>query len=62
MTEEQINRVYIRSRLRRVTQDCFITDALLHEVYEMLKGAYAEGLKQGKLEKQTEKINTLIMK
>ena len=43
MTEEQINRAYIRTRLRYVMQDCLISEALLKEVRQMLEECYESG-------------------
>lgn len=53
MREEEINWVYIRSRLRMVVPDCFITDELLKEVYKMLVEIYGLGVEKGK-EKDSE--------
>ena len=53
MTEKEINRIYIRSRLRYVMQDCLISDELIAEVRRMLIEIYDTGLKNG------EEINKL---
>lgn len=43
MTEQDINWIYIRNRLRYVTPECFITDEVIKEVYKMLIEAYQQG-------------------
>ena len=47
MTEKEINRIYIRSRLRYIMQDCFISDELIKEVRQMLVEIYEAGIKKG---------------
>jgi len=43
MIKEQINRIYIRTRLRYIMADCFITDELVKEVRQMLEECYKAG-------------------
>lgn len=43
MTKEQINRIYVRTRLRYVMQDCLISDELVKEVRQMLEECYKAG-------------------
>lgn len=47
MTEKEINRIYIRSRLRLVMQDCLISDELIKEVRQMLVEVYETGIQKG---------------
>ncbi len=49
MTEEQINRIYIRTRLRYIMQDCLITDELVKEIRQMLVEIYQTGIEKGKV-------------
>ena len=56
MTKQQINRIYIRTRLRYIMQDCFITDELVGEVMKMLKEVYLEGLEKGKNEAKQQEL------
>lgn len=47
MTEQDINWIYIRNRLRMVTPECFITDEVIKEVYRMLSESYQTGIEKG---------------
>ena len=59
MTEEQINRIYIRTRLRYIMQDCLITDELVKEIRQMLVEIYQTGIEKGKV-LQKSKNNDII--
>lgn len=47
MTEQEINWMYIRKRLRYVMPECLITDELVREIYRMLSEIYEEGKGKG---------------
>ena len=61
MTEEEINRIYIRCRLRYVMQDCLINDELVSEVRKMLVEIYEEGIKKGEENKQLKLNNKSVI-
>jgi len=57
MTKEQINRIYIRTRLRYIMQDCLITDELVSEIRKMLMEIY-ETTKEENKQKGNEMVKT----
>ncbi len=61
MTEEEINRIYIRCRLRYVMQDCLISDELVKEVRQMLVEIYEAGIKKGEENKQLKLKNKYVI-
>lgn len=60
MNNKDINWVYIRKRLRYVVPDCFITDELIKEIYEMLEEIRKEngkGKEKVLINERSNKIN-----
>lgn len=52
MSEEELNKKYIKNKIEGICQDCMWLDKIVPIIKEMLSQQYIEGLEQGKFDKE----------